>query len=159
MVPQRSCWDPLSALCVIYHWELYCEMKSLQCGTALLLLVLLDIFLRVSGACWVRDEVAEKFITLRSPTQHEKPFQLKRVKDSDAVDMILGNNLWTVCVSDMTFFLWTFSLCYTQENISQYIEIQTRTDKEHIEVRAMNTLRERTRKTQGTGGVNQLTNE
>lgn len=93
MVPQRSCWDPLFALCVIYHGELYCEMKSLHCGTALLLLVLLDIFLRVSGACWVRDEVAGKFIPLRSPTQHGNPFQLHRAKDSEAVDMILGRNL------------------------------------------------------------------
>lgn len=62
-------------------------MKSLHCGTALLLLVLLDIFLRVSGSCWVRDEVAGRFITLRSPTQHGNHFQLHREKDGDEVDM------------------------------------------------------------------------
>lgn len=74
IIPERSRWDPPLILCVIYHIELYYEIKSLHYGTALSLLVLLGIFLRAPGACWVRDEVAEGFITLRSPTQHEDDF-------------------------------------------------------------------------------------
>lgn len=78
--------------CPLCHISLR-ALLSLHCGTAFLLLVLLDIFLRVSGACLVRDEVAGKFIPLRSPTQHGNPFQLHRAKDSDTVDMILERNL------------------------------------------------------------------
>lgn len=104
MVPHTHAGIPFSPSCVIYHWELYSKMKSLHCGTALLLLVLLDIFLRVSGSCWVRDEVAGRFITLKSPTQHGNHFQLHREKDGDGGRhelkiKILERNLWTVYVS------------------------------------------------------------